>query len=77
MKLLATFVLAAGLVTLGGCGRGDNAANNVTADTFNVAPDDLGTDNLLGNEALVNDTTLDTTNAALDNSATNAAANSQ
>ena len=72
MKILTTALLAAGLAALSACGGGDDTvANNVAADTYNVAPDDLGTENLLGNEALGNDVTLDAT----DNAAANAAAN--
>jgi hypothetical protein len=72
MKLLSTALLAAGLVALGACSGGDDdAANNVSADTLNVAPDDLGTENLLVDETFGNDLGLDNTalNAATDNSA--------
>ena len=75
MKILSTALLAAGLVALSACGGGgdDAADNNVTADTYNVAPDDLGTD--LDNELLGNDTT---TNVGADNAATdNTTANVQ
>ena len=78
MKILSTALLAAGLVALGGCG--DSAANNVTTDTYNVAPDDLGTDNLLGNETLGNDVldaNLTADNALTTDTTTNAAGNSQ
>ncbi len=68
MKLVSTALLAAGLVALSACGGGAEeniAANNATDDLYNVAPDDLTTDNLLGNEGVGNDTTVDntTTNA--------------
>ena len=71
MRIISTFLLAAGLATLGACGDGDdNAANNVAADdTLNLAPEDLGTDNLLGNDALGNDTLDTTTNIGADNAA--------
>jgi predicted lipoprotein len=60
MKRISTALLAAGLMALGACGGGDDsAANNVAADTYNVAPDDLGNDVLLGNEL---DTNLGTGN---------------
>ena len=55
MKLLYTALLAAGLVALSACGGGgaDNAAaNNVSDEVYNVAPDDLGAENTLGNEAV-------------------------
>ena len=80
MKILSTALLAAGLVALGGCGGGDSAANNVTTDTYNVAPDDLGTENLLGNETLGNDVldaNLAVDNAVTTDTTTNVAANSQ
>ena len=67
MKILSTALLAAGLAELGACSSGgdDAAANNVAADTYNVAPDDLGTE--LDNELLGNDTS---TNVGADNAAT-------
>ena len=78
MKLVSTALRAAGLVALAACGGGDDenvAADNGADDLYNVAPDDLGGDNLLGNETL-NDTGLD--NEAGDNAATeNAAGNGQ
>jgi len=58
MRSISTALLAAGLVTLSACGGGGEAnvaANNVTDEAFNVAPDDLGDENLLGNEALGNE----------------------
>ena len=55
MKRLSTALLAAGLMTLGACGgspANKAAANNIVGnDVYNVAPDDLGAGNLLGNEA--------------------------
>jgi hypothetical protein len=81
MKALSTALLAAGLVALGACSGGDdNAANNVGADTLNVAPDDLGTDNFLVDETLGNDLGVDNTalNAAADTgAAVNTAGNTQ
>jgi hypothetical protein len=80
MKALSTALLAAGLVALGACSGGDdNAANNVGADTLNVAPDDLGTDNFLVDETLGNDLGVDNTalNAADDAAAVNTAGNTQ
>ena len=62
MKLISTALLAAGLVALGACGDSEEAnvaANNAAEDLYNVAPDELGDENLLGNEALGNDTGLD------------------
>ena len=78
MKILSTALLAAGLVTLGGCGGGDEkAANNVSADSYNVA-DDLGTENLVS-EDLGNDLVLDNAaNTATENVVdVNTAANTQ
>jgi hypothetical protein len=54
MKILSTALLAAGLVALSACGGAateNAAANNVSEEVYNVAPDDLGVDNGLGNEA--------------------------
>jgi hypothetical protein len=78
MKLLTTALLAAGLVALGACsGSDDDAANNVGAETLNVAPDDLGND-LLVDETLANDLVVDNTalNAADNAAAGNTAGNS-
>ncbi|HWT12149.1 MAG TPA: hypothetical protein VN231_05305 [Allosphingosinicella sp.] len=81
MKLVSKALLAAGLAALGACGGGGEenvAANNATEDLYNVAPDDLGAENLLGNETLGNDSALDegagnaSDNAATENSAGNA-----
>ncbi len=76
MKILSTALLAAGLLALGACGGGDDdAANNVGADTLNVAPDDLGTDNLIvdeGNDLLLDDSSL---NEAENAAETNAVGN--
>jgi hypothetical protein len=81
MKLVSTALLAAGLAALSACGGGEEnvAADNAAEDLYNVAPDDLGADNLLGNETLGNDSDLDNlTNGAGDNAATeNGSANSQ
>ena len=80
MKILSTALLAAGLVALGGCGGGNDAANNVAATDYNVAPDDFGNDTGLGNDVtLGNDTLVDNTTANLgtENAAANAAANTQ
>lgn len=55
MKLISTALLAAGFAALSACGGGaeENVAANTAADeAFNVAPDDLGDENLLGNEGL-------------------------
>jgi len=52
MKILSTALLAAGLVALSACGGAateNAAANNVSEEVYNVAPDDLGVDNGLGN----------------------------
>ena len=53
MKLLRPALLAAGLAALAACGGGaeNTVANNVAEEVYNAAPDDLGADNLLGNEA--------------------------
>ena len=63
MKILSKALLAAGLVALSACGGGaeeNTAATNVgTEDLYNVAPDDLGTENVLGNETLGNDLGLE------------------
>ncbi|MDQ4087938.1 MAG: hypothetical protein M3177_08030 [Pseudomonadota bacterium] len=60
MKLISKALLAAGLVALGACGGGGGeenaAANAASEDIYNVAPDDLGAENLLGNQASGNDT---------------------
>lgn len=83
MKILSKALLAAGLVALSACGGGgeeNTAANTGTEDLYNVAPDDLGTENLLGNETLGNDLGLDntaTTNTGADTTATENVTNSQ
>ena len=80
MKILSTAVLAAGLVALSACGGGRNdAANNVAADTYNVAPDDLGNGLDLGNDvSLGTETVVDNSvNLGTENLAENAAANTQ
>ena len=81
MKMLSTALLAAGLVALSACGGGDdNAANNVAAETFNVAPDDLGNDVLLTNETLGNDVLVEnvtTDGGGEDGNAVNSAGNAQ
>ena len=80
MKILSMAVLAAGLVSLGACGGGNNdAANNVAADTYNVAPDDLGNGLDLGNDvSLGNETVVDNSlNLGTENLAENTAANTQ
>ncbi len=75
MKILSTALLAAGLLALGACGGADDdAANNVGADTLNVAPDDFGSDNLVvdeGNDLILDDTTFNAGNAAETNAAGN------
>ena len=75
MKLVSTVLLAAGLVALSACGDSGEenvAAANAGEDLYNVAPDDLGDDNLLGNDALGNDTGLDNvTNATTENASGN------
>ena len=69
MKILSSALLAAGLFALSACGGGSTeAANNVTADTYNVSPDELGNEAVLGNETFGNE--------ALSNEATNVADNS-
>jgi ABC-type glycerol-3-phosphate transport system substrate-binding protein len=79
MKILSTALLAAGLVALSACGGGatnDSAANNVSEEVYNVAPDDLGTENGLGNESLGNEAGLENTSA--DNESTeNSSGNAQ
>ncbi|HYI64499.1 MAG TPA: hypothetical protein VEW71_06390 [Allosphingosinicella sp.] len=64
MKLLSRALLAAGLAALGACGGGtENVAantantldNGVGDEVYNVAPDDLGAGNTLGNESLGNE----------------------
>ena len=80
MKILSMAVLAAGLVALSACGGGStDAANNVAADTYNVAPDDLGNGLDLGNDvSLGNETVVDNSvNLGTENLAENAAANTQ
>lgn len=83
MKFLSKALLAAGLVALSACGGGaeENTAvsNAGTEDLYNVAPDDLGSENLLGNDTLGNDLGLDnsaTANTGAD-AATENATNSQ
>ena len=75
MKILSSALVAAGLVALAACGGGeDEAANNVGAETLNVAPDDLGNDLIiddLGND-LGDNTTLNATEDAVE---TNTAGN--
>ena len=78
MKILTTALLAAGLVALSACGGGDEkAANNVAAETYNVAPDELGNDTLLTNEALGNDVLVDNTVANVAAEDGNTAGNTQ
>ena len=58
MTRLSSLALAAGLAMLAGCGGGgeQNAAVNGAGDElYNVAPDDLGAENLTGNDTLGND----------------------
>lgn len=77
MKLVCTALLAAGLVALSACGDSGEenvAADNAAEDLYNVAPDDLGDDNLLGNDSGLDNVT----NGAGDNAATeNISANAQ
>jgi hypothetical protein len=77
MKILSSVLLAAGLGALGACGGGaeNTAANTVGDEVYNVAPDDLGGDNLLGNDAAGNEAA--DANASADNAADNAAGNLQ
>ena len=80
MKILSISLVAAGLVALGACGGGGNdAANNVAADTYNVAPDDLGNDLGLDNDVTLGNETVvdDTANLGTGNLAGNSAANTQ
>jgi hypothetical protein len=76
MKRISTALLAAGLVALSACsgaGEENAAANNVTDEAYNVAPDDLGDENLLGNDTLGNDVLTEneaTTNTGADGNAT-------
>jgi hypothetical protein len=76
MRSISTAFLAAGLVALSACGGGGEenaAANNLTDEAYNVAPDDLGDENLLGNEALGNDVLTEnetTTNTGAESNAT-------
>ena len=78
MKILSTALLAAGLVALSACGGGDEkAANNVAAETYHVAPDELGNDTLLTNEALGNDVLVDNTVANVGAEDGNTAGNTQ
>ena len=68
MKILSSALLAAGLFALSACGGGNTqAANNVAADTYNVAPDELGNEAVPGNEAVSNETTNVADNAATEN----------
>jgi hypothetical protein len=88
MKLISKAFMAAGLVALGACGGGDeeNTAANTTAsdEIYNVAPDDLGAENLLdngavGNDAGLDDGTTDTgdTGSSADNASGNSTGNTQ
>ncbi len=81
MKLVSTAFLAAGLAALSACGGGEEnvAADNAAEDLYNVAPDEGGSDNLLGNEELGNDSGLDNAANAAGNDATaeNIAGNGQ
>ena len=57
MKPLAKAALAASLALLAACGGGAEqnvAANNASDELYNLAPDDLVADNLVGNEVLDN-----------------------
>jgi hypothetical protein len=83
MKLVSTALLAAGLAALSACGGGEeenSAANTASEDLYNVAPDDLGDENLLGND-LGNDLSLDngaaTEGGDLNASTENSTGNSQ
>ena len=80
MKILSMAALAASLVALSACGgSGHDAASNVAADTYNVAPDDLGNGLDLGNDvSLGNETVVDNSvNLGTENLAENSAANTQ
>ncbi len=77
MKLVSTALLAAGLAALAACGGAaeNTAPNNVAEEVYNVAPDDLGAENALGNEAV--DVNAGADNASANASAENVVANSE
>jgi predicted lipoprotein len=63
MKLVSTALLAAGMMALSACGGGEEnvAANNVAED-YNLT-EDLGSENLLGNEVDANAVDLNAVDA--------------
>ena len=79
MKPLSMAVLAAGLIVLSACGGSEEAnlaADNAAADeSLNALPEDLGDENLLGNEGDLNavDVNAVDANAADANASSNAA----
>ena len=64
MKLVSTALLAAGMMALSACGGGaeENVAANNVAEDYNLT-EDLGSENLLGNEADANAVDLNAVDA--------------
>ena len=78
MKPLSMAVLAAGLIALSACGGSEEAnvaADNAADESLNALPEDLGDENLLGNEGDLNavDVNAVDVNAADANASSNAA----